>query len=128
MMLKTSLSVVLLFCCLCGAHSLGESADEQESGVSLQHPQDLGEGTDVQDSSTLQRSEGAQTGAERFIDSSCQLYMNLQDEVRELREAVSILRNQIEEQKRKGNNNSCHGTLCIGKLEDATTTLYLGSL
>lgn len=84
MMMKITLSVLLLlFCSLCGAHSLGESADAQGS-------------------SSSQQSEAAGEGERRSVDSCWQLYINLRDEVRELRETVSALRSQMVEQKRKG--------------------------
>lgn len=116
-MLKTSLSVLLLFCSLCGAHSLDEGGDEQGSSIP-QHPQQrLAEGEAVQGSISQQQCGGAGDRDLRCIENSFQLVINLRDEVRELRhtmsnlrshveEVVSSLKSQLEEQRKQGNNNS----------------------
>ncbi|XP_062410224.1 complement C1q-like protein 2 [Sardina pilchardus] len=79
MMMKSYLSalLLLLLCSLCGAHSLGDG--------------------DMQESSSLQLGDGAGEGGVNYVDNSCQLFIGLRDEVRELRETVSTLRNQLAE-------------------------------
>lgn len=85
-MLKTFL-LVLLFCSLCGGvQSLGEGGDEQE----------LSAPSDPQGSSSLQQ-RGAGGGDLTCIENSFQLVINLRDEVRELRETVSTLKNHLQD-------------------------------
>ncbi|XP_041963630.1 complement C1q-like protein 2 [Alosa sapidissima] len=103
MMMKISLSaLLLLLCSLCGAHSLAEGGDDvSESNNYQRPPHSLAEGGDVQVSSSLQQDGGAVEGNMRYGDNSCQLFIGLRDEVRELRETVSTLWSQLQEQKRK---------------------------